>query len=120
MATVTKKQLTDRIADATGKKQVVVKEVVQQFLDAVVDELAKGNRLEFRSFGVFEVRKRPPHMAQNPRTLERVEVPARRVVKFKAGRLMSERVQKALGKPSAVVGGQAAKAAASDPPAPVR
>ena len=119
MTTVTKKQLTDRIADATGNKQVVVKEVVQRFLDAVVDELAKGNRLEFRSFGVFEVRNRPPHTAQNPRTLERVAVPARRVVKFKAGRLMSERVQKALGNPSAVVGGQAAKAAASDPPAPV-
>ena len=120
MATVTKKQLTDRIADATGNKQVVVKAVVQRFLDAVIDELAKGNRLEFRGFGIFEARNRPQHMAQNPRTLERVAVPPKRVVKFKAGGLMSERVQKTLGDPSAVVGGQAAKAAASDPPGPVR
>lgn len=120
MATVTKKQLTDRVADATGNKRVLIKDLVQRFLDEVVSELAKGNRLEFRDFGVFTVRERKPRIAQNPRTLERVAVPPKRVVKFKAGRLMSERVQKALGKPSAVVGGQAAKAAASDPTGPVR
>lgn len=93
MATVTKKQMTDTIAEATGEKRVVVKEIVQQFLDGIVDELAKGNRLEFRDFGVFEVRIRKPRMAQNPRTLERVPVPVKRSVKFKVGRLMRESVQ---------------------------
>ena len=56
------------------------------------DELARGNRLEFREFGVFEVRERAARWAQNPRTLEKVRVPAKRVVKFKVGRLMRERV----------------------------
>ena len=60
--------------------------------DEVVDELANGNRLEFREFGVFEVRQRASRQAQNPRTLEKVEVPSRRVVKFKVGRKMRERV----------------------------
>lgn len=90
--TVTKKELVNRIADATGQTKVVVKEVVQRFLDEIVDELAQGHRLEFREFGVFEVRERAARSAQNPRTLEKVEVPAKRVVKFKVGREMRERV----------------------------
>ena len=90
--TVTKKELVNRIADSTGQTKVVVKEVVQRFLDEIVDELAQGHRLEFREFGVFEVRKRAARSAQNPRTLEKVMVPAKRVVKFKVGRSMRERV----------------------------
>lgn len=90
--TVTKKELVNRIADATGQTKVVVKEVVQRFLDEIVDELAQGHRLEFREFGVFEVRERAARSAQNPRTLEKVKVPAKRVVKFKVGRSMRERV----------------------------
>jgi integration host factor subunit beta len=93
MRTVTKKELTDRIADMIGAKRSVVKDIIQRFLGEIVAELAKGNRLEFRDFGVFEVRTRKPRMAQNPRTLERVPVPVKSTVKFKVGRLMKESVQ---------------------------
>jgi len=88
MATVTKKELVDHIADATGQKRVVVKDVVQTFLNSIIVELGKGNRLEFRDFGVFEVKQRRARMAQNPKTLEQVSVPPKRTVKFKVGRLM--------------------------------
>ena len=88
--TVTKKELVDRIADTTGEKRVVVKKVVQSFLDSIIVELGKDNRLEFRDFGVFEVKQRQGRTAQNPKTLERVEVPPKRTVKFKVGRLMKE------------------------------
>jgi len=88
MATVTKKDLIDAIADATGQKRVVVKSIVQSFLDSIIVELGKGNRLEFRDFGVFEVKQRRARKAQNPKTLEAVEVPPKRTVKFKVGRLM--------------------------------
>ena len=88
--TVTKKELVDRIADATGQKRVVVKKIVQTFLDNISIELGKGNRLEFRDFGVFEVKQRQARMAQNPKTLERVEVPPKRTVKFKVGRVMKQ------------------------------
>jgi len=88
MATVTKKELVDQIADATGQKRVVVKDVVQTFLNSIIVELGKGNRLEFRDFGVFEVKQRRARMAQNPKTLEQVHVPPKRTVKFKVGRLM--------------------------------
>ncbi len=90
MATITKKELIDQIADATKVRRVAVKKVVQAFLDSIIIELGKGNRLEFRDFGVFEVKHRKSRMAQNPKTLEPVEVPAKRTVKFKVGRLMKQ------------------------------
>lgn len=91
--TVTKKELVSRIADEAGVAKVVAKDVIQRFLDSIIEELASGNRLEFREFGVFETRERAPRQAQNPRTLKPVEVPARRIVKFKVGRVMRERVR---------------------------
>ncbi len=90
MATVTKKELIDRIAERTQAKRVSVKRIVQTFLDEIIQELCRDNRLEFRDFGVFETRTRASRIAQNPKTLERVEVPAKRTVKFKMGRLMRE------------------------------
>ncbi len=90
MSTKTKKELIDHIADTTKEKRVVVKKIVQSFLDCIIVELGKGNRLEFRDFGVFEVKHRRARTAQNPKTLERVEVPPKRTVKFKVGRLMKQ------------------------------
>ena len=98
MSTVTKKELIDRIAEKTQAKRVVVKRIVQSFLDEVVTELANDNRLEFRDFGVFETRKRAAIVAQNPKTLERVPVPAKRTVKFKMGRLMKLKLQQSTAK----------------------
>ena len=93
MPTTTKKDLIDRIADSTQQRRADVKRTVQAFLDQVIDELGRGNRLEFRDFGVFEIKERAPRVAQNPKTLERVQVPARRTVKFKVGRLMRETLE---------------------------
>ena len=90
MATITKKELIDRIAERTQVKRVAVKSIVQAFLDEITRELCENNRLEFRDFGVFETRTRASRVAQNPKTLDRVEVPAKRTVKFKMGRLMRE------------------------------
>jgi nucleoid DNA-binding protein len=92
MATVTKKDLIDRIASATSCKRADVKIVVQQFLDEMIEELGRGNRLEFRDFGVLETKSRAPRVAQNPKTLQRVNVPAKRTVKFKVGRLLKDRL----------------------------
>jgi integration host factor subunit beta len=92
MATITKKELIDRISDATSDRRVQVKRVVQRFLDEIVNELGRGNRLEFRDFGVFETKLRKARKAQNPKTLAPVEVPPKRTVKFKVGRLMKQRL----------------------------
>ena len=92
MATITKKELIDRIAETSNSRRVLVKKVVQQFLDEIVAELGRGNRLEFRDFGVFETKLRKARKAQNPKTLEPVAVPEKRTVKFKVGRLMKQRL----------------------------
>ena len=57
--TITKRDLVQRIADQTGQTKVLVRDILQRFLDEVSEELIRGNRLEFRKFGVFEVRLRP-------------------------------------------------------------
>ena len=92
MTTITKKELIDRIAKETQAKRTSVKRIIQTFLDTMTVEMMKGNRLEFRDFGVFETRTRASRVAQNPKTLQRVAVPAKRTVKFKMGRLMKDKM----------------------------
>jgi len=92
MSTITKRELIDRITESTQAKRVLVKATVQNFLDEVISEFAKGNRIEFRDFGVFETKIRAARTAQNPKTLEQVHVPAKRTVKFKMGRLMRQKL----------------------------
>jgi integration host factor subunit beta len=113
MATITKKELVNRIAERTGQTKVAAKDVVQMFLDEMVRELGDGNRLEFREFGVFEVKRRARRKAQNPRTGQSVEVPSRYVVKFKAGRGMKAAVDRLA---AADVARRAAEKAAASPP----
>ena len=92
MPTISKNDLVDRIKEITGVERGTVKTVVQQLMDEITTELAQKNRLEFRDFGVFEPQTRAPKKALNPKTLERVHVPAQRTVKFKMGRMMRERL----------------------------
>jgi len=111
MATITKKELIDRIADSTNQRRVQVKKVVQQFLDEIIGELGKGNRLEFRDFGVFETKLRKARRAQNPKTLQPVDVAEKRTVKFKVGRLMKARLAEMTG---SVIGGEVADMSEAD------
>ena len=94
MVTVTKKELVNRVAEKTRQTKLVTKDIIQMFLDEIVRELGEGNRLEFREFGVFEIKQRAQRKAQNPRTLQKVVVPPKRVVKFKVGRAMRELVDR--------------------------
>jgi integration host factor subunit beta len=93
MLTITKRELVQRIAEKTGVQQIAAKEVIQSFLDEIITELSKGNRLEFRDFGVFEPKNKAHRVARNPRTGDKVEVPQKTTVKFKVGRLMKKRIQ---------------------------
>ena len=92
MSTITKKDLVDRIAHSNNTKCTIVKPIVQDLLNEIIAELAKGNRIEFRDFGVFEIKMRKARKAQNPKTLEPVNVPAKRTVKFKMGRIMKQKL----------------------------
>ena len=92
MTTTTKKELIERIATENKLKNVVVKNVVQNLLDEIVSEMGKGNRLELRNFGIFETKKREARVGQNPKTLETVQIPAKRIVKFKMGKNMKQKL----------------------------
>jgi len=92
MSTITKKELAERVAITAKTTQARTKTIIDSFLNEIIAELSKGNRLEFRDFGVFEPRDRAPRMAQNPKTLERIHITAKRAVKFKMGQLMKEKL----------------------------
>src|SRR3984893_11873482 len=93
MKTVTKKEIVKQISEHIGLTQLKTKEIVQQTFDAIVDTLIEVGRIELRNFGVFEVKKRKPRKARNPRTGERVDVPSKNVVTFKPGKEMEERLR---------------------------
>lgn len=92
MGTVTRKHLVDRVTEETGLKRTDVQAAVESFISVLMDELGKGERIEIRDFGVFDVRTRKARMAQNPRTLQRISVPAKSTVRFKAGRQLRVRL----------------------------
>jgi integration host factor subunit beta len=94
---VSKMELIERICAELGESRTAVRTSIQAFLDQIISELAKGNRLEFRDFGVFETKLRAARRAQNPKTLERVDVPPRKTVKFKVGHLMREALDNSMG-----------------------
>ena len=96
---MTKKDMARAIAEDLGITQVQAKAIVQQVFDSVVETLLTERRIELRNFGVFEVKERRPRRARNPRTGERVSVPAKRVVTFKPGKEMVERVARLIEGP---------------------
>jgi integration host factor subunit beta len=91
---VTKKEIVKQISERIGLTQLKTKEIVQQTFDAIVDTLIEVGRIELRNFGVFEVKMRKARKARNPRTGERVDVEPKKVVTFKPGKEMEERVRK--------------------------
>src|SRR5439155_1269636 len=97
---VTKKEIVKQISERIGLTQLKTKDIVQQTFDAIVDTLIEVGRIELRNFGVFEVKMRKARKARNPRTGERVDVEPKKVVTFKPGKEMAERVRKFANLPS--------------------
>jgi nucleoid DNA-binding protein len=92
--TVTKKEIVKKISEDIGLTQLKTKDIVQRTLDAIIHTLVSEGRIELRNFGVFEVKRRAPRKARNPRTGDKVYVPAKNVVTFKPGKEMEELVRK--------------------------
>ncbi|NQU24958.1 MAG: integration host factor subunit beta [Candidatus Nealsonbacteria bacterium] len=103
---MTKKEIVRTISDEMALTQLQTKEIVQKTFDAIIETLVEDTkekllqgsegplgRIELRNFGVFEVKRRAPRRARNPRTGEEVPVPEKFVVTFKPGRDMEKRVK---------------------------
>jgi nucleoid DNA-binding protein len=90
---MTKKDIVLKITDSTGIKQVDVKKIVQKTFDVIVDSLMQGEKVELRNFGVFKIKERRARLGRNPRTGQSVPVPPRKVVIFKSGLEMKQKVK---------------------------
>ncbi len=90
---MTKKDIVLRITDMTGIKQVDVKVIVQKTFNVIIESLMRSEKVELRNFGVFKVKERKARFGRNPRTGESVPVPPRRVVVFKSGLEMKQKIR---------------------------
>jgi len=90
---MTKSELISRLA--ARFPQLVTKDAelsVKMIIDAMATSLSKGQRIEIRGFGSFDLNYRPPRIGRNPKSGEKVHVPEKYVPHFKAGKEMRERV----------------------------
>ena len=88
---MTKSVLIEKISEkvrSLTKKQTEI--VVETVFDSMKEALAKGEKIEIRGFGNFRLKNRRPRIARNPKTGEKVEVPGKRVLHFKAGKGLRE------------------------------
>ena len=93
MGTLTKREIVLNISNETGLVQHDVFDVVQKTLDQVIEALARGDNIELRNFGVFEVKLTKPRVGRNPNVPgSSFVIPARATVKFKSGKIMKQRV----------------------------
>ena len=90
---MTKKDIVVKISDDTGVKQIEVKKIVQKVLDDIIESLARGETVELRNFGIFKVKSRRGRIGRNPRTGESVNIPGKKIVTFKPGLVMKDRVK---------------------------
>ena len=89
---MTKKEIVRQIAADLEVDQTVTKKIVQQCLDRILDVLSETGRIELRNFGVFEIKQRAERKARNPKTNEEVIVPAKRILTFRPGKNVAERL----------------------------
>jgi nucleoid DNA-binding protein len=95
MAKLTKRDIVVAISNKTGMVQHQVFDVVQRTLDQITDSLARNVAVELRNFGVFQPRLTKPRVGRNPNQPgSSFVIPPRATVKFKAGKIMRQRVEK--------------------------
>lgn len=110
---MTKKDIVRTIAEQLDLPQLRTRQLVQRTFDVIIETLVREERVELRNFGIFQIKRRAARVARNPRTGERVVVPAKSVVTFKPGREMEARVRE-LDRHGAKPGGPAAPAGPPD------
>lgn len=92
---MTKSELIEKIAAKNPNLTVKdIERIVSGILDSIIMAMARGERVEFRGFGSFSTHHRDRHIAQNPRTGEKVTVEAKNTPHFKAGRHLYDMLNK--------------------------
>lgn len=88
-----KKELVDAIAQDAKLTKVEAKAALDATLAAIADTLKKGDKIALVGFGTFAVVEKAARQGINPATKEKIEIPAKKVIKFKAGAELAEKVQ---------------------------
>lgn len=88
-----KSQLIDAIADKSGLSKTDAKKSLEGFMEATKEALKTGDKIALIGFGTFSISERAAREGRNPQTGKKMDIPARKVVKFKAGTELSESIQ---------------------------
>ncbi|MBQ0120808.1 MAG: HU family DNA-binding protein, partial [Bacteroidales bacterium] len=86
-------ELVNAIAAEAKLTKVQAKDALEAALKAVEEALVKGDKVALIGFGTFAVNEKPARTGLNPATKEKIEIPAKKVVKFKAGKELAEKVK---------------------------
>ncbi len=89
---MTRSELVERLSAKFPQLARDTEFAVREILDAMVNALVRGDRIEIRGFGSFSINYRPPRAGRNPKTGEKVHVPAKHIPHFKAGKELRQRV----------------------------
>ncbi|MDE2482409.1 MAG: HU family DNA-binding protein [bacterium] len=120
---MTKNELARELAEELELPRKQVAEIIEAILEKMMDVLKSGDKVQLTPFGQFKVRDRAARIARNPKTGEPIKVPAKRVLKFIAGRVLKEAVgtaKRGAAKPAAKKAAPAKKAAAAKKAAPAK
>ncbi|MBI1834170.1 MAG: HU family DNA-binding protein [Candidatus Andersenbacteria bacterium] len=88
-----KQSLIDRVSDITRKPKKEVEEIVDTFVETIIEKLSMDEKINLSGFGVFEVRERKGRKGVDPRTLKPTQIPTVRVAKFRPGKTLKEAVK---------------------------
>ena len=89
---MTKRDIVLKVSESLGVKQVLVKKITQKIFDTIFETLHSGGRIEIRNFGVFYLKKRKKRVGRNPKTGQVVPIPERKIVAFKPGLEMKDKI----------------------------
>ena len=88
-----KAELVKRMAEIAGVTKVTAEKLLDAFMKSVEEALSKGDKVVLVGFGTFQVVKRAEREGRNPRTGEPIKIPAKKVVKFKAGKKLESAIE---------------------------
>ncbi len=109
-ATMTKADLVEVVKTATQLEQKLTEDVIETVFDSLIAALRKGERIEIRGFGTFRTRDRRGRQGRNPRTGEKVEVPAKKILFFKPSKDLKDFVNASTAAKAAATSGSEAPA----------
>jgi DNA-binding protein HU-beta len=88
-----KTDLVNKIAENAGLTKADAKKALDATLEAVANALVEGDKVALLGFGTFSVNERPARTGVNPATKQKIEIAAKKVVKFKAGAELADKVK---------------------------